>query len=375
MKHTNNTPPTRLTHPARRPRASRRASARPAILAALAITLVGAGLLVVVGLKGAGAPSQGMSAKDIPTSPAATTPQPGSSGVAPAAPSAADTAKIDAIQNSVLELLRRGEDKQAEAVLRAAIAEHLTEQRLYVQLGDLLASQKRWQEAYATYEQALASAPGDADLEFAAGTAATGAGKLERAEEHYQASMTKRPTDFRGPLYLAQVQIKQEKLDQAAANLLLAAKLKPDAAIIWGSMAEIAYRQNKLTLAEQHARKARELEPRVTLWRLIEARALKREGKPEEALQLLVGLDEAALREPGVDLLQAECYGMLNRPQDAAAVYLAELKIDPANPGATMQAAIWLEKAGDLAKAKDLAQRAQFMGVPEAKNMVERLAK
>lgn len=368
-----------MTHDAalRHPSHLRLGSARPALLAALAITLVGAGFLVVVGLKGAGAPTPPMVAKDAPARAAAVaSPQAQPGAPAAASPSnPADAAKVDAIQNSVIELLRRGEPKQAEAVLRAAIAEHLTEQRLYVQLGDLLASQKRWQEAYATYEQALACGPGDADIEFAAGTAATGAGKFERAEEHYQASMTKRPTDFRGPLYLAQVQIKQEKLDQAAANLLLAAKLKPDAAIIWGSMAEIAYRQNKLTLAQQHAKKARELEPRVTLWRLIEARALKREGKPEEALQLLVGLDEAALREPGVDLLQAECYGLLNRPQDAAAVYLAELKIDPANPVATMQAAIWLEKAGDVAKAKELAQRAQFMGVPEAKAMLERLSK
>lgn len=345
---------------------SRRASARPAILAALAITLVGAGFLVVVGLRGvapSGPPRAGVR------------PELEKAGAQPGGTSVADAAKLDTIQNTAQELIRRGEMKQAEALLRGAIAEHVTQQRLYVQLGDLLAAQKRPGEAYATYEQALACGPGDADLEFAAGTAAASAGKLERAEEHYQASMIKRPTDFRAPMYLAQVQMKQEKLDEAAANLLLAAKLNPDAAVVWGSLAEISLRQNKLSLAEQHAKKARELEPRVTVWRLIEARALKREGKPEAALDLLAGLDEAALREPGVDLLEAECYGMMGRPKDAAAVYLAKLKSDGADGVSTLQAAIWLEKAGDLAQASELAQRAQMLGVPGAKEVAARLGK
>ncbi|MFA6043972.1 MAG: tetratricopeptide repeat protein [Phycisphaerales bacterium] len=350
---------------------SRRGSARPAILAALAISLVGAGFLVVAGLRGA-APK----ASNPPnSSTAALAKSSAQLASQPAATSVADGAKLDTIQNTAQELIRRGEVKQAEALLRGAIAEHLTEQRLYVQLGDLLATQKRPEEAYSTYEQALACGSGDADLEFAAGTAAAAAGKLERAEEHYQASMTKRPTDFRAPMYLAQVQVKQEKLDEASANLLLAAKLNPDAAIVWGSLAEIALRQNKLTLAEQHARKARELEPRVTVWRLIEARALKREGKPEEAMGLLVGLDEAAKREPGVDLLQAECYGMMGRPKDAADVYLAKLKVDGADGVSTLQAAIWLEKSGDLKQAKELAARAQMLAVPGAKEVVERLGR
>ncbi len=340
------------------PAHSRRGGARPAILSALAITLVGAGFLVVVGLRGVSTPNP--------------TPAPGPAGPPQAS---ADSAKIDTLQNAAQELIRRGEVKQAEALLRGAIAEHLTEQRLYSQLGDLLASQRRSEEAYAIYEKALASAPGDADLEFAAGSAASAAGKLDRAEEHYQASMTKRPTDFRAPMFLAQVQMKLEHLDQAAANLLLAAKLNPDAAIVWGSLAEIALRQNKLSLAQQHAKKARELEPRVTVWRLIEARALKREGKPEAALDLLVGLDEAAKREPGVDLLQAECFGIMGRPADAAAVYLAKIKTDGADGLSTLQAAIWLEKAGDLAQAKDLAERAEMLAVPGAKELVARLGK
>lgn len=321
--------------------------------------------MVVVGLRGA--------TPKATVSPPALGKAGGPPGIAPQP--GADAAKLDAIQNTAQELIRRGEPKQAEALLRGAIAEHLTEQQLYVQLGDLLSTQKRPDEAYATYSQALATGPGDADLEFAAGTAAAAVGKLDRAEEHYQASMTKRPTDFRAPMYLAQVQMKQEKLEEASASLLLAAKLNPEAAIVWGSLAEISLRQNKLTLAVQHAKRARELEPRVTVWRLIEARALKREGRPEEALGLLVGLDEAAKREPGVDLLQAECYGMMGRPGDAAAVYLTKLKADGSDGVSTLQAAIWLEKAGDMKQARELAQRAEMLAVPGAKEVASRLGK
>lgn len=287
---------------------------------------------------------------------------------------AAAGAKVDAILNSVIELLRRGERGQAETVLRSALQTYPEEPRLYVSLAEVLAGDRRADEAYAMYEKALACGPRDGPTEFAAGTAASMAGKLDRAEEHYQAARQRNPSDYQATLFLAQVQIKQEKLTEAAANLVIAAKLNPDAGVVWGSLADLELRQNKNSLALQHAQQARALEPRVALWRLLEARALKREGRPEEALQSLLAMDATERRTPAVTSLMAECYGLLKKPADAAAMYVALVTADGADGASALQAAMWLEKAGDKTGALKWAKHAEMLAVPGAKEAAARLA-
>ena len=299
-------------------------------------------------------------------------------GPAPASGAAAGTAQknVDDVLNAVLAFKRDGENAKAEAVLKQAIAEFPADPRLHVEFAEVLASTSRPAEALAHYEKALAIGPRDAQTEFAAGTAAFMADNLTAAETHYAAAQSADKTDWKAPLFLAQIQLKQgspAKAEEAKKNLLLAAGLNPDTATPWGSLAEIALRENKPAIALQHIKKARELEPRVTLWRVIEARALKRDNQPEAALQVLIGLDRAQQREPGVMQTMAECFGMLNRPQDAAAMYAKASDTDINNGPWAMEAALWLEKSGEKQRAIIYATRAAGEDVAGAAELLARL--
>jgi predicted Zn-dependent protease len=186
----------------------------------------------------------------------------------------------------------------------------------------------------------------------------------------YLGVLAERPSDWRHPLYLAQVQVKLGKLAEAKKHLLMTVNLKDDVAIAWGTLGEVALRENQLELALQHIARARALDPRDMLWRLVEARALKRKGKPEEALQVLSGASDNDLLQQGVVTTMVECYGLLQRPLDAAKLYakLSDLLGDRGD--FALEAARWFTRAGDNASARKYAQHAQYLGVAEAKELL-----
>ncbi len=303
---------------------------------------------------------------------AATSAAPGEANAATGGTASNDS--IDAILNSVEEYRRRGDTAKMELILKEATASYPGEQRLAISYGELLAANRRNEEAYAQYEKALAIGPRDAATEFMAGTLASMIGRDDRAVEHYAAAQAANASDWRAPLFLGQVQLKQGEVEEAKKNLLIAARLRPETAAAWGTLAEIALRENKPTIALQHIDKARELEPRVTVWRLIEARALKRDNKPEEALKLLIGLEESQQMEPGVMPLMAECFGMLGRPADAAEMYVRAADRQPGDGQVQMDAALWLERAGDMHRAVTYAMKAKELGVEGAEAAIQRMA-
>ncbi|NUQ68694.1 MAG: tetratricopeptide repeat protein [Phycisphaerales bacterium] len=290
-----------------------------------------------------------------------------------AASSASVAERVDAVLNSALQLRQAGENAKAQAVLEAGVREFPAEQQIHLSFAELLLTQGRTQEAYDHHLTALAIGPRTPEVELTAGTLASMLGKPERAIEHYGAVLAAQPSNARAALLLAQVQIKVGQIDEAKKNLLIAGNLQPDTAIVWGTLADLALRENKTGMAKQHIARARQLEPRVTLWRLIEARALRRENRPEEALHLLIGLDEAEKREPGVLQLMSECYGLLERPGDAADLYVAAAKSDPMRGDWAYEAALWLSRAGRRDEALPFAERASMMGVQGAAALFESL--
>jgi len=198
-------------------------------------------------------------------------------------------------------------------------------------------------------------------------------GRHDRAVEHYFAAQTQDPTNPDYPLYLGQAQLKIGEAASAKASLLTAAKLDGDRAITWGALAELAYRENKPTIALRHIAKARELEPRVLAWRIIEARSLKRDHQPEAALEVLIGLSEKERSSPHVMQIMAECYGLLGRAPDAAKMYAKNSDTNPSDAEAARDAAIWQERAGDTQSAIRYAQRGADLGDEAAAKILERL--
>jgi Tfp pilus assembly protein PilF len=284
-----------------------------------------------------------------------------------------DVSKIDDVLNTAAGYQRSGEPAKAEVILRQAIELAPQDQTLRVALGEALTQQRKLTEAYDEYVAALSIGPRTALVEFTAGTLASMLERPDRAEEHYAAAQAADPTDWRAPLFLAQVQIKQSKLEEAQANLIRSATLKEDNAVTWGTLAELSLRQNQLGLALQHIRRARALEPRVVVWRVIEARGLKRQGDAAAALDLLVGLEPVERQEPGVLALMAECYGMLSRPGDAAALYAEASRARPDDGRLALETALWFERAGKPSEGLPFAERAAMLATDGAAAVAERL--
>ena len=268
--------------------------------------------------------------------------------------------------------MSRQEFAHAEVILTKAAEAYPEDQGVRLQLAQNLVAQQKFKEAYAQYEAAIALSPrpapgemggvGDPKLHFEAGTVANQAGYVERAEEHYSMAQAGDPSEARYPLYLAMVQIKLGKDGPALASLIRATKLNPELAIGWGTLAELALRENQLGLAMQHVEKARLLEPREARWRVVEARALKRRaeaGDVEKALQLLLSLEQSDRMTPEVLKAMGECYGLLQRPADAAYVYSEAAKLRPQDADIAYETALWYQRAGNEKEAVRFGKIAQ----------------
>ncbi|MCC6678503.1 MAG: tetratricopeptide repeat protein [Phycisphaerales bacterium] len=304
--------------------------------------------------------------------------------LSPAPASASDSARpaarltpeaFAAIQNSAEKYLAEQQPGKAEAILREAVDQYPAEPSLLVSYAELLVSQNRAAEAYPIYQRAIDAGANDAKTLFAAGTVANMAGQPAKAIDHYTAAQAADPANPDIPLFLGQIQLKLDQTEPAKISLLRAARLDEDRAITWGTLAEVALREGNNNIALQHIAKARKLEPRVTLWRLIEARALKRTARPEDALSLLTPLDETEKQDPAVARTIAECYGLLNKPAEAAAALEAS-RLAHADDGAlTLDAALAFERAGDRKRAGELATLAVQLGNSSATGLRDRLAK
>lgn len=271
-------------------------------------------------------------------------------------------------------LIDRGQNGEAETVLRQVLRLEPDLQDGWTLLAEALLGQDRAQDAYDAYARAIEIGPAGAELEFAAGTVANTAGRADLAEGHYLAAQTLDPVNPKHPLYLAQVQRKQGEMDAASASLLRAVTLEPSLALGWGVMADIALEENRLPIALQHIRRARALEPESMPWRLIEARILRRQNNPEAAVRLLRAAgDDPLLDDPAVLAEVAAGLGMLGRPDDAASLYVRAAARRPDDAQTAYDAALWLERAGRIGEASVQAHAAASRGHPEAAALAARL--
>lgn len=285
-------------------------------------------------------------------------------------------------------------DKQfdeATAILARLVDRAPSDQTVRIAYAQALLGQRKFTEAYGQYEAAIslrgmptkrpsenevssiARDPSGAALHFEAGTCANTAGKVDRAIEHYWMAQTLDNTEERYPLFLGMMQLKVGDDAAATASLIRAAKLKPDLAEAWGTLAEIALKKNQLGLAAQHLEKATKLQPEVARWRLVQARIFNREGKPEQAANIVLALDPATRMEPSVLALMSETYGLLGNAADGATMWADAAKIRP-NDGETLyQAAVWARRAKRDEQAKAFAKTAAMLGHEGAKELLKDL--
>lgn len=323
------------------------------VLAVFALGIVAAGAWFVVGPGAGGVPQQA-----------------GAVSPEKATPAHAIEAALGAARSY------RGSEEfaKAEAVLRAAVGEHVEDQALRLAYAEVLLDLKRPAEAYEQYEAALAIGPQEPEIEFLAGTLASSIGKDDRALEHFSMARAAEPGSAQIALYLGVTQHRLGMVEEAKASLLAAIKLDEQNAEAPAVLAQIALNENQTELALRYVRRAREIDPEQLVHRILEARILRRQNKPEEALTLMLALPKEQLYEPAVLEICSGCMGLLSRPGDAAALYDEALVVKPGDAELAFQAAQWHERAGGADLALQRAKQAQMLGHALAGAMVERLS-
>ncbi|MCA9303663.1 MAG: tetratricopeptide repeat protein [Phycisphaerales bacterium] len=285
----------------------------------------------------------------------------------------ASTRTLEGVLASVQTLVRDEEYSQAKTVLESAVVQYPGDLDLRVSYGDLLMVTGAYAEAYDQFVAAIEIGPATADMEFTAGTLANTLGQKEAAVGHYERALRMNPGNPEYPLYLAAVQIQLNNLTDAKTNLALAAQLAPDRAEIWAMRADVLLRENRGPVALQMVQKARELQPRVVDWIVLEAKIQKRTGNTERAINLLTGLPEEDLRDPEILKLLAECFGMMGHPGDAASRYLDAAQARPEDADLAFACAVWLERAGDREGAMRWGRRARDLGHANAAEWLQTL--
>lgn len=302
-------------------------------------------------------------------------PRAGGSTVAPGRLAPHETATFDTAQKA----LAAQEYAKAAAILTRLLEDDpdaVADPAVNLALAEALLGGQDYEGAYRQFERVLAIEGGKASpvLHFQAGTVAAKAGRLDRAEEHYSMAQSGDASRVEYPLYLAMVQLRQGKTEPGVANLLRAIKLDPECAEAYGTLAEVYLRDNKLEIAMPNIARARALQPRLARWRIVEAKILKRQAKPREALEVLLAMDEADRTSGEALTVTAECFGMLGMPAEAAGLYISAAKREPTNAEHHYQAALWLQRAGREAEALASAKTASMLGHAGAKELVGSLA-
>lgn len=307
---------------------------------------------------------------------------PGRGGSAPVNGAGSDSLQTAAggSASAVEPVLRAADQAIAEeryasaiALLGSALAKAPENQDLRLKLAQAYIHDKRPELAVPQFQAALRIGPALAPIHFDLGTVASTAGQTQLALEQFQLAQSKDPNQARYPLYLGMVQVKLGQDDKAKANFVRAVVLDDALAEAWGTLADIELRQSSLDLAEQHIAKARELQPEFAQWKLVQARIWKRLGKTLQAAELLTALpDEERLTAPVLQTM-AECFGLLNRPQLAAAQYIRAAAVHSGDGKLAFLAAQWAQRAGDHVSARNWATAAKNLGVDGAADLLARL--
>lgn len=323
------------------------------------------GILALVGLGVAGYAVWSILQAPIPVTPAGN-PEDPETGIA-------EMESIEEILGAVQVYVRNEDYDSAQQVLQSAVASYPADQELRYALGDLYLLTNQAAPAYEQYLAGIEIGPESWNAHFTAGTIANTIGNPEIALGHYNAAMRLDPSNPETPLYLAAIQQKLNKLDEAKASLALAGKMNPSDTRIYAMRAEIAMRENKATIALDQIRKAREIEPNDLGLILIEARALKRLRMTEDAIELLMALPMDQAMSPDAVILLAECLGSVGRFDDAASRVMDAADRQPENGALRFEAALWLQRAGRADEAVVWAEQAAKLGESRAKEWLESL--
>ena len=150
----------------------------------------------------------------------------------------------DALTGLVNLYMQGREFPQAAELLRKLVSKHPDQAAPHMQLGRVLAADRKYDEASTELQTAAKLAPDDLSVQRDLADLYTLAGKNGDAEAAYRALLTHRPNDADLHHELGKSLLRQKKFSDAQQEFLVALKLKPDMGEAYGDLA-FAASENK----------------------------------------------------------------------------------------------------------------------------------
>ncbi len=181
--------------------------------------------------------------------------------------------------------VRRNEDyRSTESFWSDVAAKRPNNARGHVGLGDALARQGKFEEAFAHYSKALRINPDYALAHNDLGNALAQQGKFEEAFAHYSEALRIHPNYALAHNGLGNALAQQGKLEEAFAHYSKALRINPDYALAHNGLGNVLAQQGKLEEAFAHYSEALRINPDYALAHNGLGNALAQQGKLEEAI-------------------------------------------------------------------------------------------
>lgn len=228
----------------------------------------------------------------------------------------------------------------------------------YRLLGQVLVAQERRQAAYDQFKLSLELDAAQPQVHLLAGTLCMALGQTFDAENHYQQAAVFDPSNVKIRLHLAQWKIEQKRFDQARADLLQLLQADSSLHTAYGMLADMSLMQNKPILALGYIRKAIDNttigeRDRQVIYVYRMARILRRQNRPDEALQTLQSrLSSLEQCAPAAVEEMALCWSMQGQFERAAMSYERALQKQPTKWRLAAGAARWWLRAADASRAE-----------------------
>ena len=177
--------------------------------------------------------------------------------------SAAAAQSPEAITFQALVLIRTGQPAEAEQLLRSLIARGVADAATYVNLGELLRTVNRLDEARAYLQHAVEMAPRMAQAHYNLGTVLSQQGDDPAAIANYQTALSLQPNYGRARFNLANSLRREGRLYPARDHLRQLVGEQPQWAEAWQNLGAIHSELGETNEALDAFRRAGELSPKI----------------------------------------------------------------------------------------------------------------
>ncbi|MSR44462.1 MAG: hypothetical protein EXS15_03765 [Phycisphaerales bacterium] len=214
------------------------------------------------------------------------------------------------------------------------------------------------QSAAHAYGRAVELCPPNAGLLNAAGVAAQTIGEMEAAIDYFARAGALDPTNCQHPLFQGLALAQLDRFNEATAVLTTAQSIDPTSPWPIAALSAIALHTDDPERALTLAREARVLDPRMNELRVPEAKALRRLGRHQEILTLLLALEPSARLSEAITWEIAAAHDALGNRGEGALAW-----------------GKWAEQCGSAQSAVDAARRWDEAGDPIQAHTWRRVAR